>query len=90
MPATISRDEILQGLIGILKKYEGRAANHKPLTESTSLVDELDIDSARMVDIMLDLEDKFNVSIDDSKVPKLPTVRDIVDILEGLVNTSKA
>jgi acyl carrier protein len=35
---------------------------------------------------MLDLEDKFNVSIDDSKVPKLPTVRDIVDILEGLVN----
>jgi len=87
MPATMNREEILQGLIGILKRYEGRAANHKPLTESTSLVEELDIDSARMVDIMLDLEDKFNVSIDDSKVPKLPTVRDIVDILEGLVNS---
>ena len=86
----MNRSEILQGLMGILERYEGRGANRKPITESTSLVDELDIDSARMVDIVLDLEEKFGVSIDDSKTQKLQTVSDVVELLDGLVNAPKS
>jgi acyl carrier protein len=82
----MNRTEILRDLLQLFRRYEGRGANHSPVTESTSLVDELNIDSARMVDIVLDLEEKFGVTIDDSKVPKLQTVSDVVDLVAGLVN----
>jgi acyl carrier protein len=83
----MTRTEILRDVLDILKKYKGRGADRASLTESTSLADELDIDSARMVDIVLDAEAKFGVTIDDSSLPKLRTIGDIVDLVGGVVNT---
>jgi acyl carrier protein len=85
----MTRADILQEVLNILKKYKGRGADRTPLTESTSLADELDIDSARMVDIVLDIEAKFGVTIDDSSLPKLQTLGDIVDLVEGVIKTQK-
>ena len=83
----MTRTEILQDVLDILKKYKGRGADRVSLTESTSLADELDIDSARMVDIVLDAEAQFGVTIDDSSLPKLQTIGDIVDLVGGVLNT---
>jgi len=86
----MNRTEILQEVFDVLRRYEGRGANQAPLTESTGLVNELNINSARMVDIVIDLEEKFGVSIDDTKLPKLETVSDVVTLVDGLVNPNKA
>jgi len=86
----MNRAEILQEVLEVLRRYEGRGANRIPLTESTSLVDELNINSARMVDIVIDLEEKFGVTVDDTKLPKLETVNDVVSLVDGLVNLPKA
>jgi acyl carrier protein len=85
----MTRAEILQEILTILKKYKGRGADRTSLTESTSLADELDIDSARMVDIVLDLEGKFGVTIDDSSLTKLRTIGDIADLVERVVKEQK-
>ncbi len=85
----MSRAEILQGILNILKRYEGRAANRSPLTEATSLAGELDIDSPRMVDIVLDVEGKFNIRTDDSQSSELKTIGEIVDMVQNLVNAAK-
>ena len=85
----MNRAEILQGILKILKRYEGRGANRSPLTESTSLAKELDIDSARMVDIVLDVEQAFGVTVDDASLPNLETVKDVVDLVEGLLKPQK-
>ena len=82
----MERDKILQGVLEVLSRYEGRGANHKTLTESTVLVDELNINSARMVDIVIDLEEKFGITIDDAKLPKLERVSDVVSLVDSLVN----
>jgi acyl carrier protein len=82
----MTREEILQDVFKVLSRYEGRGTNNKPLTESTVLVDELSINSARMVDIVIDLEEKFGITIDDSKMPKLERVSDVVDLVGGLIN----
>jgi acyl carrier protein len=55
------------------------------LNESTTL-DQVEINSARMIDIILDLEDEFGLTIDDSAPPKLKTVGDIVTLADHLVN----
>ena len=85
----MTRAEILQEVLGILKKYKGRGADRSTLNESTSLADELDIDSARMVDIVLDLEGKFGITIDDSSLTKLRTIGDIADLVEQVIKEQK-
>ncbi len=82
----MNRTEIQQKVLDLLSKYQGRGASKSSLTESSSLVDELAINSARMIDIVLDLEDEFGVTIDDSKLPGLVKVSDVVSLVDGLVN----
>jgi len=86
----MDRAEIVQQVFELLRRYEGRGANSSGITESSSLVEELNINSARMVDIVIDLEEKFGVTIDDTKLPRLETVSDVVSLVDGLVNIRKA
>lgn len=86
----MTRDEILQEIFNILKKYKGRGADRTALSDSTLLAEELDIDSARMVDIVLDLEGKFCITIDDSNLTKLRTIGDIADLVERVTEEQKA
>lgn len=85
----MNKAHIQQEVFTLLKTYEGRSANPTPVTLSTSLSGDLDIDSARLVDIVLDVEAKFEVTIDDASLPKLQTVGDLVDLVDGLVKVSK-
>lgn len=85
----MTRDEIQAEVLKLLSRFAGRAAKKTELSESTTL-DELDVNSARMIDIVLDLEDQFGVTIDDSNTPKLKTVGDVVTLVDGLLKTQKA
>ena len=85
----MNRDEIRDGVLKLLAKFAGRGAKKTDLSEATTL-DELDVNSARMIDIVLDLEDQFGVTIDDSNTPKLKTVGDLVSLVDNLVNAQKA
>jgi len=82
----MSRDEIRDKVLGVLNRFAERAGKKVKVSESTKL-DELDINSAQMIDIVLDLEDEFGVSIDDTETPKLKTVSDLVTLADGLVNS---
>jgi acyl carrier protein len=80
----MNRAEIMQDVLKILSRYQKRSGTNAPLTESTLLFKDLDIDSARLVDIVLDLEEKFSVTIDDSKLDEIKTVGDIVQLVDSL------
>jgi acyl carrier protein len=80
----MNRPEIMQDVLKILGRYQKRANTSGPLTESTLLFKDLDIDSARLVDIVLDLEEKFNITIDDTKLDEIKTVGDIVNLVDSL------
>ncbi|HTS05495.1 MAG TPA: acyl carrier protein [Candidatus Eisenbacteria bacterium] len=82
----MSRDEIREKVLSILSRFAERTGKKVKLSESTKL-DELEINSAQMIDIVLDLEDEFGVSIDDTETPKLRTVSDLVTLADKLVNS---
>jgi acyl carrier protein len=84
MGDAMNRAEIMQDVLKILSRYQKRAGTSAPLTESTLLFKDLDIDSARLVDIVLDLEEKFGVTIDDSNLDEIKTVGDIVQLVDSL------
>lgn len=59
--------------------------DEEKVTLEASLKDDLGADSLDAVEIVMDIEDEFNVSIDDTKAEALVTVKDLVDYIEELL-----
>lgn len=52
------------------------------ITEGTSITDDLGADSLDVVDLVVAVNDKFNVEIPDEEVENIKTVGDIVKYIE--------
>lgn len=52
------------------------------ITMESKLVDDLKADSLDVVELIMDLEQEFDIEIPDDQLPKIRTVGDIVDYLE--------
>jgi len=54
----------------------------KKLTENTNIAEELGADSLDVVEILMALEEEFNVSIPDEAIPNIKTVKDVVEFID--------
>ena len=52
------------------------------ITMTSRLIDDLKADSLDIVELIMDLEQEFNIEIPDEELPKVQTVADIVGFLE--------
>ena len=52
------------------------------ITMTTSLTDELDIDSLDLVDLVMTFEDEFDMEISDEALENIKTVGDIVKYID--------
>ena len=63
------------------------AVPYEDIRGKTLLREDLDIDSLDIIEIIMDLEDKFNLQIDDEVVYKWKIVQDIIDYIVGKTTT---
>ncbi len=63
----------------IIKQFGG---SEKTVTLELSFVNDLDADSLDIVEIVMELEDEFNVSIPDEDAEKIQTVGDAVKYIK--------
>ena len=76
-----SRTDIQADLASIVEEIAGvDAAEVQP---DKSFVDDLDVDSLSMVEIVVAAEEKFGVRIPDDEVKNLKTVGDAVDFIDS-------
>ncbi len=73
----LQNSEILEEVKGALAEHLG--ADVAEIKEDTKLVDDLDADSLDLVELTMDLEEKFDLKIPDEDVSKLVDVKSIVD-----------
>lgn len=52
------------------------------ITRASRLVEDLKADSANVMVMIMDLEDKFGLMVEDDQIMKLKTVGDVVDYIE--------
>jgi acyl carrier protein len=52
------------------------------VTPAASIVDDLGADSLDVVEIVMGLEEEFDIEVSDQDAEKLPTVQDIVNYVE--------
>ncbi|MGH3837911.1 MAG: acyl carrier protein [Pseudonocardiaceae bacterium] len=73
----LTNEEILGVLAEIVNEVAGVETSE--ITPEKSFVDDLDIDSLSMVEIAVQVEDKFGVKVPDDVLGNLKTVGDAVD-----------
>jgi acyl carrier protein len=73
---------ILEDLKEIIKPYTDRKEELENLNENTDFLTDLQINSANLVDIVLDIEVKFGIIIDDASMNKMLTVKATIAIIE--------
>lgn len=75
-----NREEILEKIIQIVGDQMG--VDKSEITAETSFVDDLNADSLDTVELVMELEDEFDMSIPDEEAEKLKTVGDAVTYVE--------
>ena len=53
------------------------------ITPETSLIDDLDADSLDVVDLLMSIDDEFEVEVPDEEVENIKTVDDLVKYIEN-------
>lgn len=61
-------------------KFDAEAAS---MTMETSIKDDLNADSLDIVELMMDLEENFGITISDDEAVNLTTIGDIVKYIES-------
>ena len=59
-------------------------ADASAITEETRLVEDLKADSANIMVMIMDLEDRFGVTVEDDQIMRLKTVGDVVKYIDSL------
>ena len=77
----MSQQEILAGLAAIVNEVAGVPV--EDVQPDKSFVDDLDVDSLSMVEVVMASEDKWGVKIPDEEVKNLKTVGDAVAYIEA-------
>jgi acyl carrier protein len=72
---------ITEALEAIIRRFAPQNRGELRLTPSTHLVNEAGIDSPRMIDIVLEVEDQFGIIVDDADIQKVRTFGELVALV---------
>lgn len=66
----------------IIKIYLPEDVSVEDITPKSHLVQELNINSANLVDVVLDIEEHYDITIEDEEMDKLDTVESAIALIE--------
>ena len=77
----MNKEELIAQLKVIIKPYTTKTDAYDNLTEETDFINDLGINSANLVDIVLDIEETFDVVIDNTDMEHMLDVKTAVEII---------
>lgn len=83
---SIMNNSILQTVITHLLKEVEDGISADDIKAEMRLRDDLNLNSLQAVDIIIELEDEFNISVSEDELAPLVTVGDVVDIIQKKLN----
>ena len=78
----MTKEETIAKLKIIVKPYINNQEAFEKLTEDTDFITDLKINSANLVDIILDVEDTFGIAIDNQSMEKMLNIKAAMEIIE--------
>ena len=77
----MTNEELITKLKAIVAPYIQNEDAFKNLTEDTDYVNDLQINSANLVDIILDVEDEFDIRLENDDMEKMLDVKSTIEII---------
>ena len=78
---TMDRQSILDELKKVLAPYTANKAALDLIDEQTDMIKDLKINSANLVDIIIDAETKYDIEIDMDSAEKISSVGSCIDVI---------
>ncbi|MDF2475464.1 MAG: acyl carrier protein [Sphingobacterium sp.] len=78
----MNREELIGVLKPIIEPYTTNNESFGNLNEETDFINDLQINSANLVDIVLDIEEKFDIVIENADMERMLNVRAAIEIIE--------
>ena len=82
----MTKDQIISRLTVIVKPYVQNEEGFKNMSEETDFINDLEINSANLVDIILDVEDEFKIEIDNDSMEKMLSVKATIEVIQSKMN----
>jgi acyl carrier protein len=83
----MTKAELIVSLKQIVQPYVQDQEAFANLSEETNFIDDLKINSANLVDIILDVEDAFDIEIEDDAMDQMLTVKAAIAIIQAKIAT---
>lgn len=74
-------NEIFDKVKSIVAPYCKNTEALEAATEGTSFLADLSVNSARLVDIVIDFEDEFDIEVSDEEADEIRTIGDAVKVI---------
>ncbi|MCG9793292.1 acyl carrier protein [Flavobacterium algicola] len=78
----MNREEIIEKLKPIVEPFVNDEEAFANLTDKTNFITDLNINSANLVDIILDVEDAFSIVIDNESMEKMTDIENTIAIIQ--------
>ncbi|RTY93658.1 acyl carrier protein [Flavobacterium sp. GT3R68] len=78
----MNREETIEKLKTIVKPYIKDQEAFNNLNENTDFINDLKINSANLVDVILDIEEAFNIVIDNQSMERMMDVKSAMEIIK--------
>jgi len=82
----MNREEIIAKMHALIQPYLPEAVAISEVKPESDFLRDLKINSAHLVDIVLDMEGAFDIQISDDELEAMRTVGDAIALIDGKVN----
>ena len=83
----MKKEEYIVALKKIVQPYIQDEDAFNQLTEDTEFIKDLKINSANLVDVILDVEDEFDIRIENEEMEQMISVKSAIDIITSKLNS---
>ena len=84
----MNNKELIAKLKEIVLPYVQDEEAFKNLSEETTFIQDLKINSANLVDVILDVEDVFDIRIENEEMEQMISVKAAMDIITSKLNAA--
>ena len=77
-----NKEQLINDLKEIVKPYIQDQEAFDNISEATDFINDLKINSANLVDVVLDIEDKYDIEIDNDSMDKMLNVKASLEVIQ--------
>ncbi len=82
----MDEQKMFQEMVNILRTYTKDVSLLDKATKETHILNDLKVNSARLVDVIIKCEDVFEITIEDDEADKIGTIGDAIALIQKKLN----